>query len=183
MQPKKWSSSKTEGEVWCDELMSTEANNCSPCQAATILPVLQSKSLIRSKLPIPTNEIGEYRANGIKYCSSTFQKATIMRSWIVKWAVKSTAYIFLTLTHAAITLLRTPWMLVEKKLIDILMSIRQQSNNVHGYFFHPPRNQLLKDFSLQRNATEYNFKVWFLLNKILRTGKGQNLVDDRPAPR
>ena len=151
MQPKKWSSSKTEGEVWCDELMSTEANNWSPCQAATILPVLQSKSLIRSKLPIPTNEIGEYRANGIKYCSSTFQKATIMRSWIVKWAVKSTAYIFLTLTHAAITLLRTPpgcwWR--KKTLIDILKkkSISRQST------FFPPRHQLFGDFCVQRNAT------------------------------
>jgi len=69
--------------------MSTEANATTihPCQAATILPVPQSaesQPLIRSKLPIPTNEIGEYSAIGIKYYSSTFQKATIMRLWIVK---------------------------------------------------------------------------------------------------
>jgi len=136
--------------------MSTEAHATTihPCQAATILPVPQSaesQPLIRSKLPIPTNEIGEYRANGIKYCSSTFQKATIMRSWIVKWAVKSTAYIFLTLTHAAITLLRTPpgcwWR--KKTLIDILKkkSISRQST------FFPPRHQLFGDFCVQRNAT------------------------------
>jgi hypothetical protein len=78
--------------------------------------------------------------------------------------VKSTAYIFLTPTHAAITLLRTPWMLVEKKLIDILQrkSISRQQPNVHEYFFP---HQLLGDFSLQGDATEYNFKVRFLLKK------------------